>query len=401
MKIELYDYQKDAVSRLRSGSILCAAVGIGKSITALAYFVTRECGGSLLIEQNLRNPRFRKIDLYIITTAKKRDDRDWQKEAARFSIFDDRSKGIGIQLKVDSWNNISKYTEVRDAFFIFDEQRVVGSGKWVRSFLKITKQNRWILLTATPGDTWVEYCPVFIANGFYRSRKDFTDHHVVWKRWSKYPQIDRYYNEGILLKQRAQVLVHMIKQKETHPHHETIYLPFDTAKSDLAIKRRWNPYSNEPIKDAGDLCRVLRKIVNEDPSRFEKVCELIQSNPKVIIFYNFDYELEALRKLPCPIAEWNGHKHEELPHGSRWAYLVQYNAGAEGWNCITTDTIIFYSQNYSYKLMTQAAGRIDRINTPFIDLYYWHLSSRSKIDMAITRALSRKKNFNEKDFAGF
>lgn len=400
MKIELYDYQQDAVNRLSSGKILCADVGIGKSITALAYFVVRECGGSLTVEQNLHNKFFKKIDLYIITTAKKRDDQDWEKEASRFAILPD-GEGIGIRLKVDSWNNISKYVGVHDAFFIFDEQRVVGSGKWVKAFLKITKVNRWILLTATPGDTWIEYCPVFIANGFYKSRKDFTDHHVVWKAWAKYPIIQKYYNEGILLKQRSQVLVHMIKKKETHPHHETIYLPFDTVSSDIAIKRRKNPFTGEPLMDAGELCRVLRKITNEDPSRFDQVVKLMEARPKVIIFYNFDYELDILRKLPCPISEWNGHKHEDLPHGHRWAYLVQYNAGAEGWNCITTDTIIFYSQNYSYKLMTQAAGRIDRINTPFMDLYYYHLSSRSKIDMAISRALSRKKNFNEKDFAGF
>ena len=379
---------------------MCADVGIGKSITALAYFVQRECGGSLLAEQNLTSRTFHKMDLYIITTAKKRDDKDWEKEAARFCIFPN-GKGVGIKLQVDSWNNISKYTNVKGAFFIFDEQRVVGHGKWVNSFLKITKLNRWILLTATPGDTWIEYCPVFIANGFYRNRSDFTNQHVVWKRWSKFPQIQKYYNEGLLLKQRNQVLVHMIKKKETHPHHETIYLPYDIEMSNLVMRKRWNPYSNEPIRDAGELCRVLRKIANEDPSRFEKVCQLMEANPKVIIFYNFDYELETLRKLPCPTAEWNGHRHDDLPHGACWAYLVQYNAGAEGWNCTTTDTTIFYSQNYSYKLMTQAAGRIDRINTPFTDLYYFHLSSRSKIDMAIARALSRKRNFNEKDFAGF
>ena len=274
MKINLYDYQKDAVGRLRSGSILCADVGIGKSITALAYFLERECGGSLDIERNLHNKNFKKIDLYIITTAKKRDDKDWENEASRFSIFPNGT-GLGIKLKVDSWNNIGKYINVQGAFFIFDEQRVVGSGKWVKAFLKITKLNRWILLTATPGDTWIEYCPVFIANGFYKSRSDFTNQHVIWKRWSKYPQIQKYYNEGLLLKQRNQVLVHMIKKKETHPHHETIYLPYDIEKSNIAIKKRWNPFSNEPLIDAGDLCRVLRKIANGDPSRFEQVVLLM------------------------------------------------------------------------------------------------------------------------------
>ena len=399
VKIELYDYQRDAVNRLRSGCILWADVGIGKSRTALAYFVEKECGGSLLIERNL-HPPFRKKDLYIITTAKKRDDKDWHKEASLFGIFENGS-GCGVKLTVDSWNNISKYSAVKDAFFILDEQRLVGYGKWVKSFLKIAKANHWILLTATPGDTWIEYCPVFIANGFYLSRTEFTNRHAIWKRYSKYPQIQGYYNEGVLMRCRNQILVHMIKKKDAVPHHETIYLPYDIEKSQLVIKKRWNPYTNEPIEDAGELCRVLRKISNEDPSRFDQVCKLIQANPKVIIFYTFDYELEILRKLPTHIAEWNGHKHEELPKGAKWAYLVQYNAGAEGWNCITTDTIIFYSQSYSYKLMTQAAGRIDRINTPFSDLYYYHLSSRSKIDIAIAKALSRKKNFNEKDFAGF
>ncbi len=400
MEVQLYKYQRDAVNKLHSGNILCADVGIGKSITALAYFLEKECGGSLFIEKNLNSKTLKKIDLYIITTAKKRDGRDWHEEASRFSIFEDGS-GIGIKMTVDSWNNISKYANVKDAFFIFDEQRLVGYGKWVRAFLKIAKVNHWILLTATPGDAWIEYCPVFIANGFYKSRKDFTDHHAIWKRWSNFPQIQGYFNEGILIKYRNAVLVHMIKTKETVQHHETIYLPYDVEKSRFVMKNRWNPYLNKPIEDAGELCRVLRRISNEDPSRFEQVKLLIDANPKAIIFYNFDYELEILRKLPTVIAEWNGHKHEGLPTCSRWVYLVQYNAGAEGWNCITTDTTIFYSQSYSYKLMTQAAGRIDRINTPFIDLHYFHLSSHSKIDMAISRALSKKRNFNEKDFAGF
>ena len=400
MNVNLYSYQRDAIERLRSGKILCADVGIGKSITALAYFVEKECGGSLSFEENLKSKTFRRTDLYIISTAKKRNDREWHKEATNFGIFDDGT-GLCDKFVVDSWNNISKYADVKGAFFIFDEQRVVGSGKWVKSFLKIAKFNHWILLTATPGDTWIEYCPVFIANGFYSSRSDFTNQHAIWKRWSKYPQIQGYYNQGLLIRHRNDVLVHMVKKKATVPHHENIYLPYDVEKSQNVIRKRWNPYTNMPIEDAGELCRVLRKITNEDPSRFEEVCRLLESNPKVIIFYNFDYELEILRKLPTNISEWNGHKHDSLPTGAKWAYLVQYNAGAEGWNCTTTDTIIFYSQSYSYKLMTQAAGRIDRINTPFTDLHYFHLSSKSKIDIAIARALSRKKNFNEKDFAGF
>lgn len=384
--VHLYPHQEDAVKKLHNGSILCGGVGSGKSRTALAYFWTRECGGSL-------SPLKRKdkTRLIIITTARKRDTGEWQDEA---DIF-------GLKPEIDSWNNIKKYTDEVGSFFIFDEQRVVGSGVWVKSFLKIVKRNHWILLTATPGDTWMEYVPVFVANGFYRNRYDFTQQHVVWSRWSKFPKVSNYYNEGILVRHRRSILVDMPFIKHTEPEHINVFLPYDEEKSRDVIRRRWNPFTDEPLKDAGDLCRCLRKIANEDPSRIEEVKKILKEKKRAIVFYNFDYELEALRKLPTNVKEWNGHNHDSLPESDEWVYLVQYTAGAEGWNCTTCDTIIFFSQSYSYKQMIQAAGRIDRMNTPYTKLYYYHLTSRSKIDLAISKALKAKKNFNEREFAGF
>ena len=384
--VELFSHQQKALDEMKDGCILCGGVGSGKSRTALAYFWTKECQGTLA-------PLKRSVDkkLFIITTARKRDTGEWQDEA---DIF-------GLKPVIDSWNNIKKYANEQQSFFIFDEQRVVGSGKWVQAFLKIAKRNRWILLTATPGDTWMEYVPVFIANGFYYSRTDFARQHVIWSRFAKYPKVDGYYNEGTLLRHRKDILVNMPFQKHTEPHHEYWFLPYNEELSKTVIRNRWNPYSDEPLKDAGDLCRVLRRISNEDPSRFEATCDILMKKKRAIIFYNFNYELDMLRKLPTTVREWNGHNHEDLPTGEEWAYLVQYNAGAEGWNCTQTDTTIFYSQSYSYKQMTQAAGRIDRLNTPYNDLYYYHLSSKSRIDTAIARALKAKKNFNENDFFRF
>ena len=386
MRVDLYPHQAEAMEKIHNGSILCGEVGSGKSRTALAYFWIKECQGSL-------SPLRRKLNtkLIIITTARKRDTGEWQEEADHFRL----------DPVIDSWNNIGKYTDEVGAFFIFDEQRVVGSGAWVKSFLKIVRRNRWILLTATPGDTWMEYVPVFVANEFYRNRSDFARQHVIWCRYSKYPKVDGYFNEGLLVKHRRDVLVKMPFRKHTEPEHIMLYLPYDEERSREVIRRRWNPFTGEPLKDAGDLCRCLRKIANEDPSRFEAVKTILGEKKRAIIFYNFDYELEILRGLPTQVAEWNGHIHQALPESERWAYLVQYTAGCEGWNCTTTDTVIFFSQSYSYKQMTQAAGRIDRMNTPFTTLYYYHLTSRSKIDLAIAKALRAKKNFNEKDFAHF
>ena len=346
-------------------------------------------------------------DLYIITTARKRDTLEWEGELAPFllSTHPEQNQFYGNTVVVDSWNNIKKYVDVEDAFFIFDEQRVVGYGAWTKAFLKIAEKNDWILLSATPGDTWTDYIPVFIANGFYRNKSEFNREHVVLSRYTKFPKVEKYLNTGRLIRLRDRILVDMDFKRKTVSHHEDIYVSFNASKYKDAIKNRWDPYKQEPIQQASGLCYVLRRIVNEDTSRQVALLELYEKHPKMIVFYNFDYELDILKGLyygeNVEIAEWNGHKHQPVPKNSRWVYLVQYTAGAEGWNCITTDTIVFYSQNYSYKILEQARGRIDRMNTPYTDLYYYHLKSRSGIDLAISKALQQKKKFNERRWVGW
>ena len=405
--MELRDYQLEAVSKMKNGCILNGGVGSGKSLTSLSYYYLKN-GGSLEFLSGkdyieMPNPP---MDLYIITTARKRDTFEWEGEMSHFllSTHEEINK-YDNKVIVDSWNNIQKYKNVEDAFFIFDEQRVVGSGAWVKAFLTITKNNQWILLSATPGDTWSDYIPVFIANGFYKNKTEFMREHAVFSRFSKYPKIEKYINTGRLLRQRREILIDMNFKRETVQHHTDIYVDYDIATYKDVMKRRWDIWKDEPISNASGLCYALRKIVNVHISRSIKVLELLEEHNKMIVFYNFDYELEILKSLyygeGVIVAEWNGHKHEPIPTGSKWIYLVQYTAGAEGWNCTTTDTILFYSQNYSYKIMQQSAGRIDRLNTPYKDLYYYHLKTRSGIDLAIEKALKDKKKFNESSFIKF
>lgn len=402
----LYDYQMDAVNKMKNGCILNGGVGSGKSRTSLYYYF-KEQGGSIDPDYiPMKNPK----DLYIITTARKRDTFEWENELAPFRMSTDEDLGLyKHKIVIDSWNNIGKYTDVEDAFFIFDEQRLVGKGAWVKTFLKIAKWNKWILLSATPGDTWLDYIPVFIANGFYKNRTEFTREHVVYSHFTNFPTVSRYLNTGKLIRLRNSLLIDMDFERQTVAHHEDVYCTYDVAKYKDVTRNRWDIFKDVPIENASGLCYVLRRIVNTDEDRVVKLLELVEKHPKVIIFYNFDYELELLKKLwflygdgeDTTVAEWNGHKHQPIPEGERWVYLVQYAAGNEGWNCIKTDTIIFFSQNYSYKVMQQASGRIDRLNTPYKDLYYYHLKSRSGIDLAISKALTQKKKFNEKKFVNW
>ena len=403
--MKLRDYQLDAVKNMKNGCILNGGVGSGKSLTSLAYYYLKNSGD----EDFLNGGQYVPMDdppkdLYIITTARKRDTLEWEGELAPFLLsVHPKNNSYSNKVVVDSWNNIQKYKDVKNSFFIFDEQRVVGSGAWVKAFLKIAKVNEWILLSATPGDTWMDYIPVFLANGFYKNKTEFIREHVVYSRFCKYPKVDRYINTGKLLRLRREILIDMSFKRETVQHHKDIYVDYDAKMYKDIMRRRWDIWKDEPITNASGLCYALRKVVNTHPSRLESLVNIFSKHNKIIVFYNFDYELELLKDVyygrNVKVAEWNGHKHEPIPKSKKWVYLVQYTAGAEGWNCIETDTIVFFSQNYSYKIMHQSAGRIDRLNTPYTDLYYYHLKTHSGIDLAISRAIKSKKKFNEKAFA--
>jgi len=402
--IELYDHQLKAVEELKNGSILCGGVGTGKSRTALAYYYFKECQGEAPVNNEgkwapMKKPR----DLYIITTAKKRDSYEWDLECGNFLLCHNPEDSInGVSYTVDSWNNIKKYASVCGVFFIFDEQRVVGWGSWTKSFLKIANRNHWILLSATPGDKWTDYLAVFIANGFYKNKTEFNARHCVFSRFAKYPKIERFVGVGELMRHRDEVLVGMSYTRMTIPHHIELPCEYDRAVYFRIARDRWNVYENEPVVETGKLGYLMRRVVNEDPSRIEQMRHVLSEHDRCIVFYNFNYERDALRRLAIERGllchEWNGDRHEPVPTGNEWMYLVQYLAGAEGWNCITTDTIVFYSQNYSYRTTTQAEGRIDRMNTTYRDLYYYHLVSKAPIDIAIKRALRMKKDFNEGAF---
>ena len=402
MNFGLRDSQIEALGKMKNGCILCGNVGSGKSRTALAYYFKKQ-GGDIQTEEPMPDPP---KDLYIITTARKRDTKEWELDMAPFFLSSDPNLNIyNNTITVDSWNNIQKYVNVKNAFFIFDEQRVVGSGKWVRAFLKITKVNDWILLSATPGDKWTDYVPVFMANGFYKNRSEFERAHVVYNRYVSYKKVDKYLNIRRLERLRRIVLVDMPDEKITVTHDFNVFVDFDKRMYKKILKERWNYQKDKPIENASELCYELRRVSNSHPDRLKKTLDIAKDKGKVIIFYNFDYELDLLKDMfgetDFDIAEWNGHKHQEIPDGSKWVYLVQYIAGAEGWNCIKTDTIIFYSQNYSYRTLEQAKGRINRLNTPFIDLYFYMLKSHSNIDLAISQAIREKRKFNECRFANF
>lgn len=378
MTNKLYSHQEEALRLLHSGNVLVGGVGSGKSRVGASWALSKADANKIVV----------------ITTARKRDSLEWEGEFAALGTNCD-------EVTIESWNNVSKFADYHGHVFIFDEQRVVGSGAWVKSFLKISKNNLWILLSATPGDTWLDYVPLFIANGFYKNRTAFSEQHIVWDRFAKYPKVKRFVNTGVLESRRRRIIVPMPAERHTRRNRKDIYVPFDRDEYDMIVKKRMDPWTKEPIRNAAGVCYALRRSVNSSGNRLDRLRKIVTKRHRVIVFYNFNYERDELLKLKDEfvVCEWNGHAHEPIPEGDSWVYLVQYTAGAEGWNCIETDTVVFYSLNYSYKVLEQAEGRIDRINTPYTDLWYYYFKSESGIDSAISKAVAEKATFNERVFA--
>lgn len=385
---QLMKHQKEAVEKLGNGKILWGGVGAGKSMTVMAYYMAKES----------------KQNIVVITTAKKRDSLDWEGEAIRFGIStkpEFTKPGYGT-IKVDSWNNISKYVGTEDAFFIFDEQRVVGSGVWTKSFIKVARANRWVLLSATPGDTWMDYIPVFCANNLYRNRTEFIREHCVFATHSKYPKVIKYTGVRQLEKYRNMLLVEMPFTRHTVRHIEKVICDYDVDRMRRVTVDRWNIFEERPLRDAAEMFACMRKVDNSDRSRFNALLQLMEKHPRIVVFYNFNYELDILREIydipGIEVGEWNGHKKTPIPDSEKWVYLVQYVAGAEGWNCTETDTIVMWSLTYSYKNHEQCMGRIDRLDTPFVDLWYYIFVTNSVISLAVLKSLDSKQHFNEKKF---
>lgn len=399
--------QIQAVRQLQKGSILAGGVGSGKTLTSLAWYLTSVCnaasfkeGGSLAKKKVKGSPT-----LYVITTAKKRDSLEWEEEAARLGLSTDPACSFtGSSIVVDSWNNIGKYSDREHAVFFFDEQRASGSGRWVKEFLKITKKNTWLLLSATPGDVWMDYLPVFMAHGFFRTRTEFMEDHVIFDRFAKYPKVKRYIGEAKLQRLRRSILVEMPVERHTTRERETVYCDYDRDLYKWVVKNRMDPWTEEPLRDAGGVCRILRKVVSDNDWRSAEAKRILSSNERVIVFYNYNYELDRIlavaESLGLPTAQWNGHRHDAIPAEPRWVYICQYTSAAEGWNCTSTDTVLFWSLNYSWRVTEQCEGRIDRLNTPYSRLKYYFLESDSSIDKAVRRSLSSKKVFNERAFVG-
>lgn len=399
--------QIEAVRQLQNGSILAGGVGSGKTLTSLAWYLTSVCnaasfkkGGSLAKKKVKGSPT-----LYVITTAKKRDSLEWEEEAARLGLSTDPACSFtGSSIVVDSWNNIGKYSDREHAVFFFDEQRASGSGRWVKEFLKITRKNTWLLLSATPGDVWMDYIPVFMAHGFFRTRTEFMEDHVIFDRFAKYPKVKRYIGEAKLQRLRRSILVEMPVERHTTRERESVFCDYDRDLYRWVVKNRMDPWTEEPVRDAGGVCRILRKVVSDNDWRSAEAKRILSSNERVIVFYNYNYELDRIlavaESLGLPTAQWNGHRHDAIPAEPRWVYICQYTSAAEGWNCTSTDTVLFWSLNYSWRVTEQCEGRIDRLNTPYFQLKYYFLESDSSIDKAVRRSLSSKKVFNERAFVG-
>lgn len=377
MAVTFKDYQKRAINQMHNGCILCGGVGAGKSLTSLGYIDKVYPSGTV----------------YIITPARKRNTGEW---------FDDIRKNDMDETRfvVDSWNNLSKYKDVKDAFFLFDEQKVSGKGTWAKSLIRIAKSNQWILLSATPGDTYDDYATVLIANGFVRNRTTWYDEYCVTKSQPFFHIVD-HKNKDVIDMMIRRIFIKMDYQSDKKRIERVIPIQARSAGEEKEILMTHKaPGAQMPFTTFAAAIAYVRMNCYDKSKKTEALRKIIEKHKKIIVFYNFLSEKLEIERAAIDanvtINFYNGQRHDPIPDTDEWVYGVQYNSGAEAWNCITTNAMVFYSPNYSYKTMEQAHGRIDRVNSPYECLYYYMLLNELNIDNKVMNALSSKKDFNEK-----
>lgn len=146
------------------------------------------------------------------------------------------------------------------------------------------------------------------------------------------------------------------------------------------------------------LCGHFNK---EKLSAFEDLLE--STNDRLIVFYNFNSELERLKeiceKFDKPTSEVNGAKHDLTNYNDcdNSVTLVQYQAGSMGINLQLSNKIIYFTPPLSSELFEQSKKRIHRIGQNHPCFYY---QLKCGIEEKIYGTLAMRKDYTDKLFEG-
>lgn len=415
--ITLFDYQKEAIENYKEKSFNLSDTGVGKTVMALGSFIESKCKKLLVICLAPKVVDFAEdgvlmnVDITPLNRGSKKN-KELLAESDKVAISFESVWRIPEFLK---WVD-------EDTFIIIDESHKVAntSSKVTKYVMKLSKKAKYTYLcTATPisNGKYEQYYPQLKMLGVYNGTKKeyynmFVDERMTRMGGSQFMQITGYRN--------IDLLENMVNQCSVNYKRDKPYLPEDyvykTKKpamfNKLKKNRMYKTDNGEVIEldNSSKLFNALRCVshgfllgINKQVSKepFERLQAILEThnNERVVIFYNYNIELEMLKqllsKLKRPTSEYNGARKDlkEFKGKYNGVVLAHYKSASTGINdFVISNVMVFNSLPLSSIELTQSKGRIDRQGQGKKPMYYFIIPD-TPVEKKIFEQITNGKDF--------
>lgn len=303
--------------------------------------------------------------------------------------------------------------QLEDFTLMLDESSLIQNEQSKRSkfILKLEPKNV-ILLSGTPtGGKYETLWSQLHLLGWNISKEMYYNHYIDyhWDEANGFPLrvIDGYKNVERLKKKMRAYGCHFLKTEDCidlpEQIDQTIKVPVSKEYGIFKKDRICTINDTELVGDT-TLTKLLyeRQLCGQyNKDKLEAFRDLVEStNDRLIVFYNFNAELEALKGI-CEsvgrsISLVNGQGRDLLSYenDNSSITLIQYQAGAMGLNLQKSNRIIYYTPPLSSELFEQSKKRIHRIGQSKTCFYYY-LTCKGSVEEKIYKTLAMRRDYTE------
>lgn len=306
--------------------------------------------------------------------------------------------------------------ELKDFTLMLDESSCIKNEKSNRTkFILKLKPSNVILLSGTPtGGKYEELYSQCKLLGWKINKKAFWDTYVVTRKMDingfSIPIVVGYKNVDRLkakLREYGAVFMKTEEVLDLPEQLDNVIKVESTKEYKKFVKNRLIKIDGKELVGDTSLTKLLyqRQLASQyNSNKTTMLRDLLEStNDRVIVFYNFNEELEKIEdmciRMERPVSVVNGQRKDlkcyEKDQDS--VTLIQYQAGAMGLNLQKANKIIYFSLPLSSELFEQSKKRIHRIGQKNSCFYYYLITERS-IEEKIYEVLGQRRDFTNKLF---
>ena len=314
------------------------------------------------------------------------------------------------------WRRPELLTTLKNFTLMLDESSLIQNEKSNRSkFILKMKPTNVILLSGTPtGGKYEQLWSQLKLLGWNISKRLYWDEFIKFvkidvggfpiKKVTGYKNVDRLKDK---LRTHGAIFMKSDEVFQLPKQIENIIKVDNTKEYKKFNKDRLIKIDDTELVGDTSLTKMLylRQLSSQyNSNKTAALKDLLEStNDRVIVFYNFDKELEIIQeicnKLEKPISMINGHEKnlKNFTECNDCVLLGQYQAAAMGLNLQLSNKIIYFSLPLQSELFMQSKKRIHRIGQEKT-CFYWYLITKNSIEEQIFETLKQRRDYTNKLF---